>query len=269
MREYAMHLSDADLGTILDPSGGGAAGDAARRHASVCIVCAGAVRDTQGADRDVAEAFGLLDHGRGVPRPYGSVRVQGQPGASGASRRRPTAVNITVRRSAIILALSAAVAAAAPHSPLRQFIAHITRSPRATSPSSPLPVVPPPVPERPTASAPVGPRGVAIVAEERVELVFRGAEVGGVMHIRPVVSPRVAVTASADGPRYTVGRGTIVIDRPPGSAVTYDIELPPPAQLADVTIRIGTRVVYARHGTTVVSRGSMQPDGSYEVPFAQ
>jgi len=119
----------------------------------------------------------------------------------------------------------------------------------------------------PIAPAPVNPRGVAIVPAGRVDLVFETEQPIGELHIRSALGTRVAVTASGDGPTYTVGRGTIVIDTRATPGVMYDIELPPPSQLPEVAVHIGSRTVFARHGATVVTQGQLQTDGSYVVAF--
>jgi hypothetical protein len=105
---------------------------------------------------------------------------------------------------------------------------------------------------------------VAIVADGRVVLVFRSALAGGVLRIRSVDGAQVAVTASQDGSLYTVGHQTIVVEGgAPGTV--YDIALPSAERVAEVTIRVGERAVFVRHGGVVRTNGVVQPDGSYLV----
>jgi hypothetical protein len=289
-----MHLTDADLGAALDPAFDGGMGIRALTHAATCANCRGAIRLAQAADRDVADLLHLLDHAAAT-RDLASVRrraseadnaripvMEDEPWADApaashtaprraASRRpalegRPRAsaakVTAAIRWGAIVLSLSAAAAAALPS--VRQAIARMVglSHAKASAPAPFVAVLPPP---RPT--TPVAPRGVAIVADGHAELVFRSAQPGGVLHIRPAAGTRVAVTASQDGSTYTVGRWTIVVDGgAPGTA--YDIELPSPARLPEVSIRIGDRVVFARHGAMVSTRGDVQADGSYTISLS-
>jgi hypothetical protein len=289
-----MHLTDADLGAALDPAFDGGMGIRALTHAATCANCRGAIRLAQAADRDVADLLHLLDHAAAT-RDLASVRrraseadqarvpvAEGEPWADASEasqavprrgapprpalegRPRASAAKVTaaIRWGAIVLSLSAAAAAALPS--VRHAIARMVGLPHATA-SAPAPIVAAPPPSR--FSAPVAPRGVAIVADGHAELVFRSAQPGGVLRIRPAAGARVAVTASLDGSTYTVGRWTIVVDGgAPGTA--YDIELPSPARLPEVSIRIGERVVFARHGAAVYTRGGVQADGSYTISLS-
>jgi hypothetical protein len=164
----------------------------------------------------------------------------------------------------VILALSAAVAAAAaaPHSPVRLLLARATAHPAVTRAAPPGPVAAPTVTATPT---PAAPRGVAISSPDHVDLIFRGQAQSGLLRIRSDGAADVSVTASTDGPTYTVGSATIVIDPHGTPAVTYDVELPPPTRLARVSVRVGDRIVFARHGSTVLADRPPQADGSYLV----
>jgi hypothetical protein len=262
-----MHLTDADLGAALDPANAGARGTTADAHAGTCADCQSAIRQARGADREVADLLHVLDHATPT---LDFASIQRRAGAHDRSRRpklrtssSATATKAAVRRAAIILGLSAAAAAALP--PVRQFVAHVVRARQAAQPV-PAPVVQSTVPS--VASVPVAPRGVAIVPDEgRVDLIFRTAQPGGVLRIRPAAGMHVAVTANADGSTYTVGHGTIVVDART-TGVTYDIELPTPADLPDVSIRIGGRVVFVRRGAIVRTSGAVEADGSYRVPMS-
>jgi hypothetical protein len=258
-----MHLTDADLGAALDPAKGGARGISADAHADTCADCRSAIRQARAADRDVADLLQLLDHPTpaldfaSIPHRAGALEPAARRAGQSAS-----AVRTAVRRGAIILGLSAAAAAASP--PVRQFIAHRLLA-RHAARSSHAPIMQSAAP--PVATRPTAPRGVAIVPDGRVDLIFRAVQPGGVLRIHPAAGPRVAVTASADGSTYMVGRGTIVVDSR-GTGVTYDIALPAPADLPDVSIRIGDRVVFSRHGAIVHGRGVLGHDGSYRVPMS-
>jgi hypothetical protein len=210
--------------------------------------------DADLADREVADLLRLLDH---AAPPLDFASVQRQAGA------RDRARGLAVRWGAIILGFGAAAAAAALPS-VRQFVAHAVGARHAVQPV-PARIVQSTTPA--VASTPVAPRGVAIIPDGRVDLIFRTAQPGGVLRIRPAAGQRVAVTASADGSTYMVGRGKIVVDTR-ATGVTYDIELPAPADLLDVSIRIGDREVFSRHGAIVHTRGALEADGSYRIPMS-
>jgi hypothetical protein len=291
-----MHLNDADLAAALDPSGGGAGGHSARAHAATCEACTTAIETAQAADREVGDLLRLLDH----PVPSldatfldaPTISIDRTPVAAGATgragigralklgtarrpapsasvpdveRRGVSTWAVAARRGAVILALSAAAAAAAaPRSPVRQFIARIVARPRQSAPV----VVPPTVV---TANPPVlaSPRGVAIAGSEKVELVFQTPEPSSVVRIRPTTGTQVSVTASTDGPTYTVGSGAIVVDSHATRGVTYDVELPPANTLPRVSIRVGTRVIFARAGNSVHVEAEPQAGGVYVVPLVR
>lgn len=281
-----MHLSDTDLGAALDPAGGGVAGSAARAHAATCGACSTALREARVADDEVAELLELLDH-RSPTVDYRALewrvveveqarqaeRTEEYPALSPGTRRLVSAprggsgrtVSLAARRGIMMLALSAAAAAAAvaPHSPVRALVARVATRSRAAAPA-PRPVV---LPETPSATAPVTPRGVAIASAQHVDLVFRAPSPGGAVHIRETKAASVSVMASAAGPVYTVGAGAILVDPRGTPGVTYDVELPPPDQVRSVSIRIGSRVVFARRGPVVRSDSRPAPDGSYLIPL--
>jgi hypothetical protein len=283
-----MHLSDADLGAALDPAGGGATGTAARAHATACDPCADALRAARTMDRQVAEMLALLDHPAPIAdrqslkqRIAQSDRArQGQARGSAltlepSSRRSPTlvvehgareraradSVKVAARRSAVILVLGAAVAAAAvPRSPVRAFLSRIVASPVRHAPP-PAPVTP----SAPTAQPPATPRGVAITSADYVDLVFQNPQTSGELRIHPTLGTHVSVTASADGPTYTVGSASILVESHDVPDVVYDIDLPPAARVRSVTIRVGDQIVFSRRGTAVQTAGSIQADGGYVV----
>jgi hypothetical protein len=111
---------------------------------------------------------------------------------------------------------------------------------------------------------PVAPRGVAILAVGHVDLLFRRVPAGTVLHIRVATGPQVAVTASTDGSTYTVGHNSIVVDADvPGTS--YDIDLPSPTSLPQVSVRTGIRAVFLRQGAAVETPGAQETDGSYTI----
>ncbi len=290
-----MHLSDADLAAALDPSGGGTSGHAARAHAAGCETCMSAIETAQTADREVGDLLRLLDHPapsidvtfletRTLAFDRGDVtdgaieratdargrrqlgRRQATPASGpGAARPQRSTLTVAVRRSAVILALSAAAAAAAaPRSPVRQFIARLTSRPHT---SVDRPVTPAPVTSALPATAAASPRGVAITPTGRADLVFRSPEPAGVVRILPASGSQMAVTASADGPTYTVGSGTITVDAHGTAGVTYDVELPAVATLPHLSIRVGNRVIFTRDENGVHTEGQPRADGTYVLPL--
>jgi hypothetical protein len=270
-----MHLTDADLGAILGSADDGPTSDVAHGHAATCANCRGAIRLAQAADRDVGDLLHLLDHAT-PSRDFAWVRRQARaadPGLTVVADSRPTLrvpagsntrprLESAIRWSAVVLSLSAAAAAALP--PVRHFIAHVAGLSQSAAPA-PAPVVRPPIQSQSaTPTAPVAPRGVAIVADRRVDIVFQNAQPGTELRVHAAFGERVAVTASIDGSTYTVGRGTIIIDASaPGTA--YDIDLPSPERLPAVSIRVADRIVFERHGATVHTVGVLQTDGSYTI----
>jgi hypothetical protein len=179
----------------------------------------------------------------------------------GRVRSRADTVKVAARRSVVILVLAAAAAAAAaPHSPVRQFLTRIVAKPVRQAPASA--VVTPPAPP---VATPVTPRGVAITSAEHVDLVFQNPQTTGELRIHPTLGTHVSVTASTDGPTYTVGSATIIVDSHDVPNVAYDIDLPPTTRVHSVTIRVGDQIVFARRGTAVQTAGSVQADGSYLV----
>ena len=209
-----------------------------------------AIETAQTADREVGDLLRLLDHptpsidvafletrtlafdrghvtdgtvertsdARGR-RQLGRRRTTPASGSDAARSQRST-LTVSIRRSAVILALSAAAAAAAaPRSPVREFFARLT-----SRPHTPVdrPVTPAAVTSAASLTAAASPRGVAITAAGRADLVFRSPETAGVVRILPASGSQVSVTASADGPTYTVGNGTITVDAHGTPGLTYD-----------------------------------------------
>ena len=206
------------------------------------------------ADREVADLLHLLDH---ATPPLDFASIQHRAGVRDPVR------GFGLWRGAIILGLSATAAAAA-LPPVRHFVADVVGARQAAQPV-PARVVQSTAPS--AASAPVAPRGVAIVPDGRVDLDFHTAQPGGLLRIRSGAGTRVAVTANADGSNYTVGHETIVVDART-TGVTYDIELPTAADLPDVLIRIAGRAVFVRRGAIVRTSGALEPDGSYRIAMS-
>jgi hypothetical protein len=254
-----MHLGDAELGAALDAAGGGATGTAARAHAAACDPCADALRAARTMDQQVGEILALLDHPTPTADRHRPALVVER---GGRVRSRSETIKSSARRGAAILVVGAAVAAAAvPHSPVRQFLSRIVASPVHHA----LPTPVPNTPAAPAALPSVAPRGVAITSSDHIDLVFQNPQVSGELRIHPTLGTHVSVTASADGPTYTVGSATIVVDTHDVPGVAYDIDLPPAARVRSVTIRVGDRTVFSRRGTAVQTVGAVQGDGSYLV----
>src|SRR6185437_12521690 len=74
----ARHLTDAELGAVLDAAGGGTRGDVARAHAAVCAVCRSAIVEAQEAEREVAAMLRHLDH-PAPPLDVESIEVAAEP----------------------------------------------------------------------------------------------------------------------------------------------------------------------------------------------
>lgn len=289
--EGAMHLSDAALGAVLDPAGGGAAGTAALAHAAGCAVCSQAIQDARTADREVAELLSALDHPlpilqfstiaeraaapdiesrrppefmKGLMR-LGNPRNRWAPAAAARIVRNPA-----VRWVAILLAATAmAAVAAVPRSPVRHLIASwISLHDR---PGAAVPVAP--APARAAPRTVTTPRGVAIIARGPVVVTIGLPQADGAIRLTTATTadargPRVSVLASGDGARYLVSQDTIAIDNRAAPNLDYDVTLPPAAQLPVVSIRVAGRVLFARHGATIVTTGVKQAGGGYAIPLS-
>jgi hypothetical protein len=285
-----MHLSDAELGAALEAAGGGAAGAAARLHAAACAECGQAVQDLWAIDRNVADVLCLLDHSH-PPVQFSTIEARAaQPrmvsqetrrpdrGAAlpgdGRARRRVGAPARAARSHApgirwgviLLVAASAAAVAAVPRSPVRRLVATWVGSHHQSGATVPA------APSAPGATAPEtgAPRGIAIIARDRVVLTFRLHQAGGEIRVTTAPSPdpsgaRVSVAASGDGATYTVSRDTITIDNGTGSSLDYDVGLPPPSQLPGVSIRVADRVVFARSGASIETTGTAQARASYVI----
>lgn len=285
-----MHLNDAALGAVLDPAGGGAAGAAALAHAACCAACSQAIQDAHAADRDVAEVLLALDHPvrvlhfstiaeraaapdirpRRTPQFMKGLMRLGNPrnlwpGAmSGSVVRNPA-----VQWFAILLIATAMVAAAAvPRSPVRHLIAAwISRHDRS---GATVPVGQ--APSRPAPAAATTPRGVAIIARGPVAVTIRVSQAEGAIRLTTAAAPdaqgpRVSVLASGDGATYLVSQDAIAIDNRAAPNLDYDVILPPAAQLPVVSVRLAGRVIFARHGASIVTTGIKQPGGGYTIPL--
>lgn len=285
-----MHLSDAALGSVLDPAGGGAAGAAALAHAASCAACSQAITDARTADRDVAELLMALDHpfsvlqfsviaecaapdigSRRTPEVMtGSMRL-GKPSHQWASTLTAHLVRRSTIRWVAILLVATAIAAvgAMPRSPVRHLIASWSpphdRS-RATVPVASAPSIGAP-------RAVTTPRGVAIIARGPVVVTIRLPQADGAIRLATATTvdargPRVSVLASGDGVTYLVSQDTIAIDNRAAPNLDYDVVLPPAVALPVVSIRAGGRVIFARHGAAVVTTGVRQSGGRYVIPLS-
>jgi hypothetical protein len=289
--EGAMHLSDAALGAVLDPAGGGAAGTAALAHAACCAECSQAIQAARTADRDVAELLAALDHPRPVLHfsaiaeragaPDSGLRrtpqpVQG-PMRMAQSRNRWAAAGAVhlARKSvvqwvAILLGVTAMVAVAAvPRSPVRHLITAWI-SPNDRSSEATIPVAS--AASKAGAATATTPRGVAIIARGAVVVTIRVPQANGAIRLTTAAadggSPRVSVLASGDGASYLVSQDTIAIDNRAEPNLDYDVTLPPALQLPVVSVWVAGRVVFARHGLAIVTTGVKQAAGSYAIPLS-
>jgi hypothetical protein len=286
-----MHLSDAALGAVLDPAGGGAAGTAALAHAASCAECSQAIQDARTADREVAELLSALDHPLPVlefsaiaeraaapdimPRRTpqfmkGLIRVRNAPNQWAAAVAAHVVRKPAVRWVAILLfATAAAAVAGVPRSPVRHLItAWISLHDRTDASVAAGPAPPRTVPRTATT-----PRGVAIIARGPVVVTIRQPQRDGVIQLTTAAKvdergPRVSVLASGDGATYLVSQDTIAIDNRAAPNLDYDVSLPPALQLPVVSIRVAGHVVFARRGGAIVTTGVKQPGGSYAIPLS-
>jgi hypothetical protein len=284
-----MHLSDHDLAIYLDPPHD-AIPETVHGHLEQCAACRNAVSWARTTDHRIAALLDLLDY---PARPIAFAAIEGrairgkvghfgdpssQPAASGSTvddlgvflgGKARRGYRPAVRWGLVGLAFAAAAAAAAvPKSPVRQFLASwvVRREHIAAAPSAPGGTD-----DLRQSGAQAASRGLAILPRTgQVVLIWRVPQSASVIEVR-TASPgssqvgRVSLVARGDGAIYAVSHDTIVVDNRSAPGVTFQVDLPPPSELASVTLRLGDHVVFRRRGNTLETHAVRARDGSYSI----
>lgn len=272
--QITLHWTDAVLAAALDPSGGGAIGAAARAHATECPACGAALANAQAAEAAVARVLLTLDDPM-TPVDMQQIvaraaRSQGQNGGTqhplrSARQRQGVPFRPRVGWGIGLLVSAATVAAAAvPGSPVHQWMMHLLRheTPARTITAQPQD-------NRGVQEGSLATRSVAIVPRGTMSVVFQAPQRIGVIRINTKATDQLIVRGSGNGAAYTVGENVIHVDQHTNPTLNYDVELPAATTSADVYVRVGERLVYAREGGHVSTIGTPTTAGEYVIPFAQ
>lgn len=212
------HLTDAALAALLDPNGGGAAGNAARVHVAECAACAALVERVRADEAQIAGWLEALDH------PVPSV----DPRALLRRRRHTAARRVAWWGVAATLAgVTAAAAAVAPHSPVRRLVQRLVHPAHAS----------PPVETRSVAVPASSLSGVEIVPSGPVEIQFASAQSAGVVRIARGNGPALRVEAAGEHGTYVVGHDRVTVTNHATDSASYRVTLPPGEHVVRITVR--------------------------------
>ncbi len=283
-----MHFGDYELGLALNS---GASQRAFEEHANQCRDCRVALDRARESHLRIGAVLCLLDH---PAQPVSFAAIEARALAPIATidgvsppERRPVPVRpfrdpvsfwnprptdrrrIAWRRGVVGFLLAAGAAAAAVSAPpVRQFVTALVR-PRA--PQRPVhPLESPQITASPSTSPSLS-RGVAITPHSgRAVIVWPAAPTGSVARVKVMEAgtspgPRVSVLANGDGVIYRVSGDTIFVDNRAASAVSFEVDVPPPSELAALTLVVAQHSVFSRHGTTLDTGTPRSSDGSYSI----
>jgi hypothetical protein len=228
-----VHLSDMDIGVLLDRDGDPSARRLLDAHLITCPSCQSHLAEFEATERLIGDSLRATD----PPVPRLTVWDTRAATSHLHPARRPTPKATRIAAAVALLITTAALAAAATRGPLAGLI---TRTRHATGPQ----------PIQPRAPAPTQARGVGIVTDSAVEVDFRVAQDAGEIHLTVGSGPRLLIKASADGPRYVVRHDGVAVDNARTDRASYNIEIPRPP--TTVTVRIGDQTAYRRVGTQVI-----------------
>jgi hypothetical protein len=283
-----MHFGEYELGLALNS---GASQRALEEHANRCRDCRVALDRARESHRRIGAVLCLLDH-PAQPVSFGAIEARAlAPFATidgvFPPERRPVPVlpfrdpvsfwnpratdrrRIAWRRGIVGFLLAAGAAAAAVSTPpVRQFVAVLVhaRAPQrpVRSPESPQTTASP-------STFPSLARGVAITPHSgRAVIVWPAGPPGSVARVKVMEAgnapgPRVSVLANGDGVAYRVSGDTIFVDNRVASAVSFEVDVPPPSELAAVTLVVAEHSVFSRHGMTLDTGTPRSSDGSYSI----
>jgi hypothetical protein len=238
-----MHLTEADLERLTDGEITDVDGEIAQGHLIVCPECAAALARRRARDRAVAALLQAIDDAPPIVSADGLIT---QASRAQGPRWRAIAAGIAGLGVAIV-----AAAAAAPHSPLRAYLAHLGIPHRAAP-------APQPSPGSRVASVGFAPARV-------VNVMFERAQKAGEIGVTFGDSDIVRVAHRSGSATYTLTPDGVLIDNA-GSRASYEVTLPRSAPV--VRIRVGTRTVFARDGDEIVTAASPDSRGRYVIPLA-
>lgn len=242
------HISEAEAGAVVYAAGQFPEIEArVRAHVAECAACGSKLDALRAADREVGELLLTLDE----PAPLVSeARVI----RAGRAARRPFISPVNRRAAAVLamLAVSAAVAAAVPSSPLHRLLVRALGSISGSA----TPNAAPPGPAQ--RAAPPSP-GVLLIPGSTLEVVFRQRDKGGVVHVRAVDGDQVSLSSAEGGATYSVSSGRITVDQ----SVAGNFDLAIPRSLPEVRIRVGDDIAFERNGGAPVG-----PD-TFTIPLSR
>jgi hypothetical protein len=243
-----VHLTDAEHDLLahgeLPPH------DSARAvaHMARCDVCAGRRASLARDDLAIGGALRLLDGP--IPAPDVDAVI------ATARRRGPSRWRIAAAAGALALA---GAAAAMPGSPLRVLLERAaTREPRVDIAARPA--APEPRAAVPTAS------GVEVPVGDSAIVLFEAEQSSGAIRITIERADALRVRALGGGPALAV-RSSGVVVRNRGSAASYEVAMPAAATFVEV--RVGDRIVFAKHGRAVTRAPAYHADGSWTLRFGR
>ena len=241
-----MHLDDGQIQRFVDAELPAASAVEARAHIDGCGECRARVAAAEQEDAWVLERLRELDH----PAP----RVHAQTVVIGVERR-------TLRwgRWAASIAMVvgvAGIAYAAPGSPLPELVGRLSAWLRGDDRAE---TVPPAAQTERIAS------GTAMSPGDRLRIVFRAEQPGGVALVSLTDAAIVEVRA-LDGPaEFTLDPDRISIDNA-GSTARFEIDVPSSAPR--VEILVGDRRILLKDAERVVTDAPRDPDGKYRVSLS-
>jgi len=249
------HLTDASLASVLDRDGSTAI-ESAQAHLMECESCRRDLEKARDDEAEVGRLFGLLDHSPpeiDSTEFFRTIATRRNTRKSGVSRSRLWPRNVarwTV--AAGILTASVAAAALVPNSPVWRLIRMVAAaSPnghRLSSTTSSINAV----------TQPTSPRGVEIIPHGRVEILFRSSQAAGVVRVSTATTPQLSVEGEDDGPTYTVGQNTIIVNNRPSDSTNYIVQVPEITDVDTVYIHIAGRVAYSNIGNRVSGCGRVR-----------
>ncbi len=238
-----MHLTSAELETLVDGESLSPRTDRANQHLAACATCGVALAQRRVVRREVAALLRAVDHFPPVVSPDLLIararRVQ-------RSRWPGMAAGIAAVAVAVVGA-----AAVIPHSPLRVYLGRLARI------ESAAPAVQQPA-EPPASSVGFTPASV-------VNVTFVSTQASGEIDVTLSDSAVVRVAHHAGSASYVVTAEGMVVENA-GSDASYEVTVPRAA--SSVHIRVGSRTIFARDGGHVSTAGVLDANGHYLIRFA-
>jgi len=209
-----MHLSDTDIGVLLDRDGDPSLRGVLQAHLVTCPSCETHFTEFEAIERLIGDSLRATD----TPAPRLTVLDIRAATSRARPAGRPISRATRIAAAVAILTATAALAAAAMRGPLAGLI---TRTLHATAPQ----------PTQRSAPAATQARGVGIVADSAVEVDFRVAQDTGEIRLTVGSGPRLLIQASADGPGEVSGRpggwrgpGRLTRNHPAGAPVDRGVD---------------------------------------------